>query len=41
MLIGFAPLLLIYCSPFASEYGNTMVPIAFLLCTHTKEKPRT
>lgn len=30
MPIGFAPLLLIYCSAFASEYGNAMVPIVFL-----------
>ena len=27
MPIGFAPLLLIYCPPFASVYGNNMVPI--------------
>ena len=30
MPIGFAPLLLIYCSPFASVYGNTIVPTMFL-----------
>ena len=30
MSIGFAPLLLIYCSPFASVYGFAMVPIVFL-----------
>ena len=41
MPIGFAPLLLIYCSPFASVYGNAMVPIVFLYRTHTKEKPCT
>lgn len=41
MSIGFAPLLLIYCFPFASVYGNAMVPIVFLYRTHTKEKPCT
>lgn len=41
MSIGFAPLLLIYCSPFASVYGNAMVPISFLYRTHTNEKPCT
>ncbi len=30
MLIGFAPLLLIFYSPFASVYGTAMVPIVFL-----------
>ena len=30
MSIGFAPLLLIYCFPFASAYGNAMVSIVFL-----------
>ena len=29
MPIGFAPLLLIYCSPIASVYGNAMVPIVY------------
>lgn len=41
MPIGFAPLLLIYCSPFASVYGFAMVPIVFLYRTHTNEKPCT
>lgn len=41
MPIGFAPLLLIYCSPFASVYGNNMVPIVFLYRTHINEKPCT
>lgn len=27
MAIGFAPLLLNFCSPFASVYGNAIVPI--------------
>lgn len=39
MAIGFAPLLLIFYSPFASVYGNNMVPIVFLYRTHTNEKP--
>lgn len=30
MPIGFAPLLQSLCSPFASVYGNAMVPIVFL-----------
>ena len=39
MSIGFAPLLLIVYSPFASVYGFAMVPISFLYRTHTKKEP--
>ena len=31
MPIGFAPLLLIYCSPFASVYGNFKIDLGIIL----------
>lgn len=39
MSIGFAPLLLIYCSHFASVYCVDKVLVVFLYRTHTNEEP--